>query len=48
MYTTLTIWYYVAILLVQGAVYTALTIILDNIRFRLIDRQHLSDNEMKN
>jgi len=41
-YTTPSIWYSIAVLLIQGVVYMTATIILDNLKFRLNDREHLS------
>jgi hypothetical protein len=38
-YVTESIWYYVAVLLVQGCVFMALTIVLDNLKFRLNDKE---------
>lgn len=46
-YTTPSMWFYVGVLLVQGVVYMTLTIILDNIKFRLNDKEHLGVDEMK-
>ncbi len=41
-YTTPSFWYSIAVLLIQGVVYMTATIVLDNYKFRLNDREHLS------
>lgn len=41
-YTPPSLWDTIGLLLIQGIFYFTLTLILDNIKFRLNDRQHLS------
>jgi hypothetical protein len=41
-YTPPSFWATIGLLLIQGIFYFTLTLILDNIKFRLNDRQHLS------
>ncbi len=43
-YTSKSLWTTLAILLIQGIVYMTFTIILDNIKFRLNDKQNLSND----
>ena len=38
-YTTPTFWYSFGVLLVQGVIYMTATIVLDNYKFRLNDKQ---------
>ena len=37
-YTTPSMWYSVAVMLIQGAIYMTITVVLDNLKFRLNDR----------
>jgi|LakMenEpi03Aug12_release.lakeMendotaPanAssembly.Ray.scaffolds.fasta_scaffold3016950_1 hypothetical protein len=45
-YMTPTFWYSFGVLMVQGVIYMTATIVLDNYKFRLNDKEELSQEDM--